>query len=307
MKKWLLALLAALALGLVGIYVWIPSPVKIREVTAVAASEKGIVPFISDTAGIARWWPMAAGGQFSYNGTHYRVGKPLVNGLELKLAQGGDTLLTLLHALAYRKDSAEVVWTASLPASNNPIERIRNYRRGLALKADMEAILQKLQNFAAKMENIYGIAVKQTKVQDTLLIAREHNGTGLPSQPLVYDMIAKTTQYLQQQGATITNPPMLSIYTEDSLHYRTMVALPIDKEIPVTAGFTIRRMFAGNILVTEVKGGPATVARAFAQLNQYHNANDMTSPAKPFQSLVTDRQAEADTGKWVTRIFWPVF
>lgn len=171
----------------------------------------------------------------------------------------------------------------------------------------MEAILQRLQTFAADMRNVYGIRVTHAIVQDTLLLATEHEGIGQPSNTLIYALIDKATAYVTAQGAQITNPPLLSIITQDSIHYKTMVALPINREIAATPIFFIRRMFAGNILITEVKGGPATVAKAFALLENYRLLNTMTSPAKPFETLVTNRLTEPDTSKWVTKIYYPVF
>ena len=66
-------------------------------------------------------------------------------------------------------------------------------------------------------------------------------------------------------------------------------------------------MAPGKILVTEVKGGPHAIQVAYAQYEKYLQDYHRISPAIPFESLITERIAEPDTGKWVTRIYYPVF
>jgi hypothetical protein len=307
MKKWLFVLAMAIGMVLAGVYVFIPSSIKVQKVTPVAASEKGLSPLLQSPAGLARWWGVAPD-SLQFNGNRFTVAGQLFTGSEIMWLLNRDTLSTQLQAVALGKDSCQVAWSTLLPdAGLNPISRIRRYLQGQAIKKDMGVLLGKLQLFAADMANIYGIRVQHTQVQDTLLLALQHEGQGLPNDSLVYQLIQQTQRYAQAQGAKVTNPPMLSIFTEDSVRYKTMVALPISREVPAVTPYSIRRMFAGNILVTEVKGGPATVAEAFRQLDRYRSDHGATSPAKPFQSLVTDRSAEPDSSQWVTRIFWPVF
>jgi len=66
-------------------------------------------------------------------------------------------------------------------------------------------------------------------------------------------------------------------------------------------------MIRGNILVAEIKGGIYSVNEAERQLVNYANDYKKISPAIPFQSLVTNRQLEPDTSKWVTRLYYPIF
>jgi hypothetical protein len=65
-------------------------------------------------------------------------------------------------------------------------------------------------------------------------------------------------------------------------------------------------MILGYILVGEVKGGMVTVAAAEKRMADYAFDHQKTAPAIPFQSLITDRMQEKDTGKWITRIYYPV-
>jgi hypothetical protein len=65
-------------------------------------------------------------------------------------------------------------------------------------------------------------------------------------------------------------------------------------------------MVPGTILVAEVKGGTATVEEGFRQLEFYIDEHELSSPGRPFQSLITDRSIEKDSTKWVTKLYYPV-
>jgi hypothetical protein len=42
-------------------------------------------------------------------------------------------------------------------------------------------------------------------------------------------------------------------------------------------------------------------------MKNYVEDNKKTSPAIPYQSLITNRLTETDTTKWVTKLYYPVF
>jgi hypothetical protein len=104
-----------------------------------------------------------------------------------------------------------------------------------------------------------------------------------------------------------TGFPMLNIYKTDSVNYLTRVAIPVDKKLPSSGNISYKWMLGGgNILVTDVRGGPFSIDSAFQQLEYYVHDYNRTSPAIPFQSLVTDRSKVPDTTKWITRLYYPV-
>ena len=64
--------------------------------------------------------------------------------------------------------------------------------------------------------------------------------------------------------------------------------------------------YNGNVLVTEIKGGTYTIKKSFDQLENYLTDAKRTSPAIPYEMMITDRSKETDTAKWVTRLYYPV-
>jgi hypothetical protein len=99
---------------------------------------------------------------------------------------------------------------------------------------------------------------------------------------------------------------MLNVAKIDGKRFRIMVAIPVNKALQDNDPFAFKRMVPGNILVTTVKGGRYTIEKAFAEMELYIKDNELTPPAIPFESMVTDRSKEPDTSKWVTRIYYPI-
>ena len=57
----------------------------------------------------------------------------------------------------------------------------------------------------------------------------------------------------------------------------------------------------------EIKGGIYTITTGEKELANYVIDYKKLSPAVGFQSLVTNRLLEADTAKWITRLYYPIF
>lgn len=86
-----------------------------------------------------------------------------------------------------------------------------------------------------------------------------------------------------------------------------MVAIATEKELTGTSRFKVKKMVLGNILFAVAKGGLWSIQKSEKQLFYYVTDYHKSSPAIPFQSLITDRSAEPDTNKWQTGLYYPVF
>ncbi len=168
-------------------------------------------------------------------------------------------------------------------------------------------MLDSMKCFLEKEENIYGINVQRTKVKDTLLVATKNTLSNYPSIENVYTLISILRNYIKANDAVETGYPMLNVRTSDSIHFETMVALPVNKFLNNHERILHKEMVPGNILVTEAKGGLYNVAKAFNSLKDYVEDHQLQSPAIPFESLIIDRLHEPDTTKWITKIYYPIY
>lgn len=242
---------------------------------------------------------------YKYKNYKYKIITNTPTATSMLIEHDGKTALSNFQLIALNRDSTAVIWKGEMPSTNNPVERIKNYLSAVETQRNISKILQSAKIFLEKTENIYGINILQQQVKDTILISTKITCKSSPPTEEIYSLIKSLRAYILANGAVETNFPMLNITKDNS--YNVMIAIPINRIIPATGKFVLKRMIPGKILVTEVKGGPYAAEKALRQLTIFMEDNYLTSPAIPFQSLVTERPEEPDTSKWITKIYFPVF
>lgn len=204
-------------------------------------------------------------------------------------------------------DSTRLQWEYRSATSYNPVQRINRYREAQSVMNALDQLSAHTNRYFRHIEGVYGFAIKEAVVSDSLLISTSGNSSSYPDIPFIYSLIDKLYSYLQQQQAQTSGAPMLNILQQPEGGYLTRVALPVTRELPQQHDISFKRMLAGgNILITEVKGGPAQIEKASAQIENYIKDFKRMSPAIPFLSLVTDRRQQPDSTQWITRIYYPV-
>lgn len=314
MNRLVIALIMGLVIFLVVPYLYIPSTIRQSLMAIVPATPQAAQESLLNESRWNEWWPDSSGhnkaaatGEFVYNGHAFKPGTKQFSAIELISDHAGDSTKGLVTFFPYGKDSVRIIWELKVKASLNPITRMQQNKNAKKLQQDMSAILQGFSSYISSPEHFYGIKVVESKITDTVLVMTRSHFTRQPDMPAIYGLVGKLQQYAAQSGASATNPPMLHIRKLDNGQLEAMVALPVSKELNSTASIEAKRMFGGNVLVTEIKGGPATVAGAFRKFESYISDHHFTSPAIPFESLITNRIEETDTSKWITKIYYPVF
>jgi hypothetical protein len=163
-----------------------------------------------------------------------------------------------------------------------------------------------LASFLQNQENVYGMQIRREIVQDTLLVFKEQLNAVYPSTSEIYKIVNTLKDQIKKAGINETNPPMMNVIQLSSEKFRVMVAIPIDREFPLTDSLSFRRMVRGWILVSDIKGGPSRIKSATNEMRNFVNDYSKIPIALPFESMVTDRVAEQDTTKWLTRLYFPV-
>jgi hypothetical protein len=207
------------------------------------------------------------------------------------------------------RDSSFVNINFQFINSKNPFSKISNYFTYKHVENATKKLLNGLQSFLSKTENVYGVAMKREILKDSTLIALKSASSNYPTVVEIYKNIEILITYAYSNGAKSTNPPMLNVFKDGSTGYAFMVALPIDKWLNNSGNIIGKRMLAGgNILESGViKGGFYTVDNFLKELENFRADVNGMSPAIPYQSLITDRSKESDTSKWITKLYYPVF
>lgn len=313
MKKVLLILLVLVVVTIAAIFIFIPNDREVTKIARIEANQNTIYRALTEPEKLndllkSQSKHTSSGRSiYQYHDLSFQFQERMNNLVEVTIGQRGLSSKSIISIHSLAIDSSVIEWRMPLELSNNPLKRIQQYFQARVIKENMTSFLQALDTFVVRKENIYGVDIKRTKLNDSLLITTKVTNTSAPTPELYYGLIKEIQAYAEAQGATVTNYPMLNITPIGNNHFETMVALPLNKEIPSKGALVFKRMHPGNILTTEVKGGQRSINEALVQLSQYMSDYNLVAPAIPFQSLVTDRIANRDSSQWVSKLNYPIF
>ena len=161
MKKWVVLLLVILTLTISSIYIFIPATIVISGLSKSETSSEGEYRIISDESKWHKWWRDAegkkhiAGNPFLYNGSRFKITKTGNNAVGIEVDRNGEKNEVLIHLITF-SDSIGAIWRCELPFSNNPFNRIKNYKRAVEIYRDMNGIMKIFSTFASNPQNVYG-------------------------------------------------------------------------------------------------------------------------------------------------------
>lgn len=309
MKKLLFILAAAIAIFLLWLYVFIPGKITIESSLKVDANRTALYRKLGDNSTWKEWWPgtIDGGGTFILNDEHFQPGPTKTLSIPLNIEDKHFSTTADLTLVPVLTDSTIIHIETSIALTYNPFQRVKTYFRSERLKDNFSAILQSLNKTYSKIAGLYDFDIQKKHVVDSILIFTSGETKGYPPVEKVYAMIDQLKDYIKKQSAIETGFPMQNIYTADNLNFLIKVAIPVDRRLPDSGSIHYRWMLpGGNMLITEVKGGQQEINKAYQQITNYISDYGRTSPAIPFESLVTDRRKEQDSTMWITRIYYPV-
>lgn len=315
MKRLLLSLLVIIVIAFAAIYLFIPDTISLNERVSFPANRQGVSRIILDKTNWSIWWPGKQENDSShssvsasfYNGNHYDLSNQ--NAIVMYIPVEGKQVKakTSLSIIPLTHDSIALAWEGLMITSYNPIARVQAFFKSRSLKKDMQTILKSMETYFINPENVYGINIRQEKVVDSFLIATTTSCKGYPEPKLIYSLVTRLKQYANSYSVSKIGFPMMNVRTLDSVNYDMMVALPINKELPVSSDVINKKMIIdAKILTTEVTGGQQSVNNAFQKLEIFIKDYQLSTPAIPFFSLISDRTQQPDSSAWITKIYYPV-
>ncbi|MEO8763728.1 MAG: hypothetical protein ABI416_05545 [Ginsengibacter sp.] len=313
MKKWMVATVVILGLGFTSVYLFFPKVLNITNMVKIHCNINSINRLVMPADRWAKWWPgkiehdsVANTDIFIYRNYRYLLTGNKYNSIAIQTIARQLTIDGIIFFLPLGNDSVQVEWKYGLGTNSNPINRIHLYRESKKINSNMTGILESMKAFLEKPENVYGMHIDQERVKDTVLITTKITSNQYPSTPQIYGLISGIKNYIALNNAVETNFPMLHVWQDSGL-FHTTIGIPLNRKIPENNRYTLKRMVPGKILVSQVTGGLYRTSEALRQLGIFISDNHLSSPAIPFESLVTNRMEQPDTSKWITKIYYPVF
>jgi effector-binding domain-containing protein len=315
MKKWIVVPIALIAVALLAVYIFVPAKINLSQSITINCTPEAANRHLTNETNWYKWWPLTKSAPpsfesetkiFPYKNYTFIPQQRMFDAIRVNISTVNLTINSNIILIPKNKNLVSIQWNVNYYTANAPVARVKRYLQAGGLKQPISDILAAAKRFLEKTENVYGIAVKKAIVQDSLLLSTKKVFIAEPSTQDIYSLITKLKTHIQQQGAKETGYPMLNIQRKDSSHFETMVAIPVNKAVKEQNNMVLKNLVRGNILIADVTGGVQSVSHAFAQMETYLLDHHYQSPAIPFYSLITDRTAETDTTKWVTRINYPV-
>lgn len=306
MKRFLLIIIVLLVAFTAVVYVFIPTEIPIGQIMKVETSERGINRFILRPENWKAWWPGKPGAAYTFKGYSFSPVKATLSGVEMTIGKENNTVKSkLLYAVTGEKE-VELTWLAPVKTSYNPFKRMSEYMEAQSLAGNMHELLVAMKNFLNDDRKVYGLDFKVEKVQDTLVLTTKRSFSKSPETKNVYGVIEVLRKNIRQNKLAGIDSPMLNITLTDGA-YQVTAAIPVNKKIAKNKEVYMSELVPGNVLTAKVTGGNYTVKTGLETMKNYLDDHRLISPAIPFQQLITNRQMEKDTSKWVTRLYYPIF
>lgn len=303
MKKIVIALLLIVIIAVILIYSFIPSQLTISSSVAIPCPERAAERFLGSETGWNKW--RNSNTPLAYNDCNFHIIKNMTDIIGIDMQSAGKTITSTINVTPIGTDSSLALWMCRIETLANPFQKLQQYFDAQQIQKNMTELLNEAKTFLQNRDSMYGIHIIETKVTDTVLINTKMSLTHYPETADIYNVITTLKNYAQQNNAAITGYPMMNVSKQKDT-FKLQVALPVNKLLPANGAIVPKQMIPLKILVADVTGGAARVNEAFDQMQNYVDDYARESPAIPFISLITDRTQEADTSKWVSKIYYPV-
>jgi hypothetical protein len=312
MKKPVLLVFGFLLLAFISIYFIIPQKIQVTRIVEIDATDVNVSKFLVNKSPWAKWWPgkhtTTDSSSYTYKNISFTLQKNTNSDMHVLIGQNDIELNSVITYATTGEGMCEVTWFAEKQSSLNPFERIAEYFKIKRIAKDMDMVLADFKKFMQADVNVYGMNFTISKIQHPIVLATTIKTTDYPAAELIYSKVTELRKQIRVQNAMAVDSPIMNVHGVETGGYLVTVAVPINTIIEPGKNAMINKLVKdANALETQVKGGKNTILNAFSQLKNYQKAHRLISPAMPFESLVTNRLAEKDTTKWVTKIYCPVF
>jgi hypothetical protein len=304
-KWWILAGPLALVIGL---FIFLPGTTVVYDSLVIDRPYYPLERKVVNLSAWPDWWPgrQVGDSSFEFNGHSLRIHTVLLNGFQARFERDSNHRVSyqfVAEAGAKTRLSLGVAYYHGF----NPIERLIGFLQKGKYKAELQQWLRSVGDFFGDDVKLYGSAIEQGKVTDSVLMAVKEYYDHKPSVQELYALVADLEDYIERHQGTVNQIPMLHIYKETETLYIAMVAMPTSRALPVTDRFMVKRMALGNVLKGKVVGGENLVKQCEENLAAYARDHGRVAPAIPYQRWITNRLQQPDSSAWITELYFPVF
>jgi hypothetical protein len=299
MRKIIGLVLVILLLSLAAVYLFIPSQISIKGSQMVYQPTSSVTRAMTQTSKWTEWMPKEIA---------LKATSSLVATIQAELNQDGIQVPVVFSIENGEGNNSFIRYETSM---NNigwsPIERIQYYLFAKKIQDQLNLVLSAATAHYNYNKGVYGFDIVETKVKDSSYVAIDQTLTDTPSLMQIYQMVDQLAAFINTQKGKAIGDPMVNITRADAKEVYIQVAIPLERDIPVSGEFSIKKMVLGNLLSVKVQGDQTKVNEAFEATKQYITDKQKYSPAIPFVIYNTNRLLEKDPSRWTSTINYPIY
>ena len=241
------------------------------------------------------------------NNVRYTVMDGNTNGISITIDNSELSFKSNLKIVPLLQDSMLVIWSTALPHTTNAFKKVVRVFQWQELKKNMLDQLTHLKEHTENVSQVYGLNIERKRMKYDYLLTARTTVDAYPNHTKIYLQIDNLKKYIAQHGGKENGAPMLHISTTGNEEFEMTVAMPVDQKLPDNEVYKAKQMMPGYVLEAKVKGGPEAIKKAFKAIDNYVEDHGLSTPAIPFESMITNRVKEKNTANWLTCIYYPVY
>lgn len=308
MKKLLLSFVVLLIIALIVVLI-LPSEQTVTQSVVFDSPIEAPTRLVSNPKKWTAWWPGEKINDtlFVYRQTRYHITKVLLNGFQATATNGKLQATVNFNFFVAGSTSAQFNINAVHIFSANPFIKALQYISWPGVKDSYSSFMQQVQTNFSTTEKVYGFNIERQQLSYATFISLKQPYDHIPTVAEIDSLVTELKQYVISRQGRVMDHPIMNVYPSKNNGYEAMVAMATDKPLPSTNRYFLKNMVLGGyVMVAEVKGGEQLINSCKQEMENYVQDHRKSSPAIPFQQMITNRVQVKDSTQWITKLYYPV-
>lgn len=265
---------------------------------------------VSAPARWKNWWPgqMVNDSVYQYQQMEFHIRKILLNGFQSQVQAGKLPMTADLNFFVAGSLSVQFNIQVLATFSSNPFVKAMQYLSWSKTKQSVTAFMEQIERNFTDTGKVYGCSIERQQLVHTSYVSLKQSFNYHPSVTGIDSLVQELKQYIAGKQGRETDAPILNISSPAPGRYDVMVAIATEKDMPSTSRYQLKNMvYGGFVMVTQITGGRQRINACMHELENYVLDYRKSSPAIPYEQMITRRSQVADSNQWVTKLYYPVW
>lgn len=328
LKKILIAILV-LVLILVGVAYLLPKEVKVERSAVINAPPEVVFEQINTLKNWEIWSPWHAidpdmqitysstasgeGAYYEWKSANKQVGDGKltilksypVDSILVEMDFGEQGVATVSYLFEKVDDGTKVTWTMVSDMGMNPINRYMGLMMDNMVGESFEKGLENLEE-ASKNAPQAGFIVEEKVIPEQKYIAYYAKSSMEEMPQKMGEAFGALMKFMQDNDLQATGAPFTIYLDYDETETTFECGIPVAEDVETSGDIGMRNMASADALMTIHKGAYENLGETYNKFMKWVKENDKNVTGTAIEIYLTDPQAEPDTSKWVTEVYFPL-